>query len=122
MGPFIPTSHEYQTVDDENDDILVSVKRWEYISAMVIKKLVVDFVPPSLVVYIAKRIYEMRLWSVVSDEEINSHCELCARVVERLVACLRHEKQDLAVALAPLAACELLPKAGHRPIADRPDF
>ena len=44
-------------------------KNMERITAMVMKKLVVALVPPSLVVYMAKCFFNMRLWSRIQKKE-----------------------------------------------------
>lgn len=57
----------------------VSSEKVRMVTAIVMKKLVLDFVPPSLAVYVAKRIYEMRLWSTVNlDKSQKSECQLCS--------------------------------------------
>jgi hypothetical protein len=77
--------HQYQQCDDDNDER----SRIEYVVAMVMKKLVVDFVPSSLSVYIAKCVYEMRMSSLVNHhskkpEEVEpAPCQLCSLVTNK---------------------------------------
>ena len=48
-----------------NDDS-ICLEKVEYVSALVMKKLVIDFIPPSLAVYIAKSVFDLKLSTYVS--------------------------------------------------------
>ncbi len=72
--------HYYFYVDSRrNKGHEISFERVEHVSALVMKKLVVDFTPPSLVVYLAKCVFDLRLASHVEQSSrcTTNHCHVC---------------------------------------------
>ena len=89
-------SSDPSLIKHENDnDILDSFeRRLERVVTMVMKKLVVDFVPSSLVVYIAKKVYEMRLWSYYVKAESKPYTCTTRKEDETIHQVLENQQQE----------------------------